>query len=196
MSPSVRRRRGGHVKLPISPLERVGIALGSLALSVGLIAILSGFFAGRDTAGVSGGIGGPGQAFSDLGHAHLRPGQAHPPYNSDPPTSGAHVPAALRHDRTRLSNDQLLQALESGDVVIAYGGPSPPPGLTALADAAAPPFTPALVAAGQAVILAPRPGTQGVVGLAWAHLLRVDSPRDPALRQFVEFWLGRGAPGH
>ncbi len=59
----------------------------------------------------------------------------------------------------------------------------------------APPFTPALAATGDAVILAPRPGTAGVVALAWAHLLRVQQPSDPALRQFIGFWLGRGAPG-
>jgi hypothetical protein len=33
------------------------------------------------------------------------------------------------------------------------------------------------------------------VALAWAHLLRVSSPSDPALGQFVSYWLGRGAPG-
>jgi hypothetical protein len=59
----------------------------------------------------------------------------------------------------------------------------------------APPFTPALAAAGDAVILAPRRGTAGVVALAWAHLLRVRDASDPALREFVGFWLGRGAPG-
>ena len=32
---------------------------------------------------------GPGQAFSDLGHAVLAPGQPGPSYNSSPPTSGA-----------------------------------------------------------------------------------------------------------
>jgi hypothetical protein len=34
-----------------------------------------------------------------------------------------------------------------------------------------------------------------VVALAWAHLLRVRDASDPALREFVGFWLGRGAPG-
>jgi hypothetical protein len=42
------------------------------------------------------------------------------------------------------------------------------------------------------VILAPRPGTRGVVAAAWRHLLRASSPTDPALRQFVDAWLGVG----
>ena len=176
-------------------LERVAILLASLALSVGLIVLLSGFFAGRDQAGVSGAASGPGQAFADLGHGPLRPGQPRPSYNSDPPTSGAHVPVAVTRDRAPLTDDQLLSALEAGDVVILYGGSRPPTGLGRFARSVAPAFTPDLAVTGDAVILAPRPRTAGVVALAWAHLLRVHGASDPALRSFVGFWLGRGARG-
>ena len=176
-------------------LERLAIVLASLALSVGLIAALSGFFAGRDQAGVSGAGGGPGQAFADLGHATLRPGQPRPGYNSNPPTSGPHVPAAVLRDGAPLTDDQLLQALQAGDVVIFYAGRRPPAGLEPFARSVAPPFTPALAATGNAVVLAPRAGTAGIVAAAWAHLVRARSPADPALREFVGNWLGRGAPG-
>jgi Protein of unknown function (DUF3105) len=176
-------------------LERLAILLASLALSVGLIVLLSGFFAGRDQAGVSGTVSGPGQAFADLGHAALRPGQPRPSYNSDPPTSGAHIPAPLPRDQVTLTDDQLLSALEAGDVVIVYGGARPPADLVRFARKAAPAFSPTLAATGDAVILARRPGTTGVVALAWAHLLRSPSASDPAVREFVGFWLGRGAPG-
>jgi hypothetical protein len=172
----------------------VAIALASLVLSVGLIVLLSGFFAGRDQAGVSGAGSGPGQAFVDLGHGVLHSGQARPRYNSDPPTSGAHVPRPVMRDRAPLSDDQLLSALQLGDVVIVYGGRRPPAGLEQFARSVAPPFTPALAATGDALILAPRPGTAGVVALAWAHVLRVQQPSDPLLRGFAGFWLGRGAP--
>jgi hypothetical protein len=176
-------------------LERLAILLAALALSIGLIVLLSGFFAGRDQAGVSGAGAGPGQAFVDLGHASLRPGQPRPSYDSDPPTSGAHVASAVLSDGTRLSDDQLLSALQAGDVVIVYGTSRPPAGLQQFARSVAPPFTPALAATGDAVIVSPRPRTSGVVALAWAHLLRVERPSDPQLREFVAFWLGRGAPG-
>ena len=182
--------------MPITPLERLGIVVGSLVLSLGLIAVLSGFFAGRDSAGVTGALGQPGSAFRDLGAEHIRPGQPRLPYNSNPPTSGPHVPAAVRHDQSRLSDDQLLEALELGNVVFAYGGPMPPAGLIKAARSVAPAFSPALAASGQTVILDHRPGTAGIVALAWTHMLRLGSPGDPALRQFAEFWLGRGAPGH
>jgi Protein of unknown function (DUF3105) len=187
-------RRPGDSRL-VRVLERVAIGVASLVLSIGLILLLSGYFAGRDQAAVSGGTSVPGQAFSDLGHAKLAPGQPHPTYNSDPPTSGAHVPEAVVRDGATLNDDQLLQALQLGNVVIVYGTAKPPAGLTRFATTAAPPFSPALASAGDAVILARRPGTAGLVALAWSHLLRVGSPSDPQLGQFVSFWLGRGAPG-
>jgi uncharacterized protein DUF3105 len=175
-------------------LERLAILIASLALSVGLIILLSGFFAGRDQAGVSGAATGPGQAFADLGHPALRPGQPRPAYNSNPPTSGAHVNQAIPRAGAALNVDQLLSALQAGDVVILYGSSRPPAGLEQFARSAAPPFTPELAATGDAVILARRPGTTGVLALAWAHMLHVPGVSDPRLQDFVGFWLGRGAP--
>jgi uncharacterized protein DUF3105 len=175
-------------------LERLAIGVASLALSVGLIALLSGYFAGRDQAGIASSAGVPGQALRDQGNAILRPGQARPAYDSDPPTSGAHVRAPVRRDLAPLSDDQLLTALALGDVVIAYGGRTPPAGLMNVADQTASPFSATLAQAGQAVILTPRSGVSGLVALAWAHILQVSSPADPALRNFVAYWLGRGAP--
>ncbi|MDQ6817391.1 MAG: DUF3105 domain-containing protein [Actinomycetota bacterium] len=182
------------MKLAYTTLERIAIVVASLALSVGLIALLSGFFAARDQAGISGGQLGPGEAFADQGSALLAPGQVRPAYDSDPPTSGAHLPVPVLRDGVLLTNDQLLQALALGDVVIMFGGPSPPARLRALAARVAGPFTPALATAGQAVILARRPGTAGEIALAWTHMVRVAGPQDPRLGQFAAFWLGRGAP--
>jgi Protein of unknown function (DUF3105) len=175
-------------------VERLAILLASLALSIGLIVLVSGYFAGRDQAGVSTAASGPGQAFNDLGHAVLRPGQPRPAYSSDPPTSGAHIPTAVTREDVVLSDDQLLSALQAGDVVIMYGGARPPAALEQFARSAAPPFSPSLAATGDAVILASRPRTAGLVALAWSHWLRVEQPSDPQLRDFVSYWLGRGAP--
>jgi Protein of unknown function (DUF3105) len=175
-------------------LERLAIVVASLAISISVIALLSGgLLAGRDSPGVAGGAAGPGVHFRDQGDAHLHAGQLEPVYDSDPPTSGPHIPVAIAHDGARLTNDQLLQALAVGDVVLMYGGPRPPAGLARLADSLAPRFTPALAASGQAVVLASRVGVRGVIGLAWTRMLRVSSPRDPALAAFARFWLGRGA---
>jgi hypothetical protein len=178
----------------IRVVERIAIVVAALVLSVGLIALLSGFFAGRDQAGVSGAANGPGQAYQDLGHAVLKPGQPRPAYSSNPPTSGPHIRRAVVRDGTPLSDDQLLQALQVGDIVIFYGTRRPPPALTRYVNSAAPPFTSSLAATGNAVIVAPRAGTVGLVAAAWDHLASVKTASDPRLGQFVSFWLGRGAP--
>jgi hypothetical protein len=177
-------------------LERSAIVLVSLALSIGVIALLSGgLLAGRDQPGISGSGGGPGVQYRDLGDARLAPGER-PVYDSQPPTSGPHLAAAVTLDEAELSDDQLLQALAVGDVVIMYGTRSPPPGLRNLALQNAAPFTPTLAAVGQAVILARRAGTVGLIGVAWTHLIDVSAPQDPLLREFIQAYLGRGAPGH
>jgi hypothetical protein len=178
----------------VRALERVAILVVSLAVAAGLIALLSGFFANRDIGSLSGSSGGPGQAFPDLGDAVLAPGELRPPYSSDPPTSGAHIPMPISRDGRPLSDDQLLTALAAGNVVLLYGRPASVPALRALARSVAGRFSPALLAAGQAVILSPRSGASGVIAVAWDHLLRVSGPNDPRLRAFVAFWLGRVGP--
>ena len=172
------------------PLERVAIALASLALAVGLIALLSGFFAHRDEGTLTGQASGPGQSFANQGNAVLRPGQLRPLYNSNPPTSGPHRLKSVARDGIALTNDQLLTAMSRGNVILLYGTPSAPPPLQSLARSLGA-FTPALASAGQAVILSPRLGTHGVIALAWTHMLHVPSPGDPRLRDFAAFWLGR-----
>jgi len=167
------------------------LALAVLGVGAGLV-----FFSSRDRASVSDQAAGPGEAFPDQGHRHLRAGERPGmPYASDPPTSGPHVPVAIRRDASALSDDELLQALEQGNVVLLYGEPHPPEPLRRLArDVNQGAFSPDLAASGQAVILGRRPGTRGVVALAWRHLLRASDPGDPALRAFADAWLGRG-PG-
>ena len=190
---------------PLTPphrrLRRLGGALLTLAIALGGVILLLLFFEGRDTSQVNNATDtatGPGQLYPDQGTAHLQPGRKPAkPYASDPPTSGPHVAVTIRSDRpgTRITDDELLSALELGDVVLLYGTPAPPPALVALQQQVAGPYDPALAAAGQAIVLAQRPGTTGVVAVAWRHLLRTPSPQDPALAQFATYWLGRGPHG-
>ncbi len=175
-------------------LERLAILVVSLVIAVAIIAFLSGgLLIGHDSPGLYGSGGQLGVQFRDLGDGALAPGAAPPRYDSSPPTSGPHRIAAIRREETGLDDDQLLTALAAGNVVLMYGSDRPPAGLTALRSSIAAPFTPALAAAGQAVILARRPGIPGVLGLAWTRLIHVRSGDDPQLRSFTLFWLGQGA---
>ena len=177
-------------------LEGLLILIASLAIAVGVIAVLSGgLLAGRDNPGLFGSGGQLGVQFRDLGDATLAPGAKTPVYDSSPPTSGPHRTAMLHRDGTEITDDQLLTALAAGNVVFLYGTRRPPAGLRTLASSIAAPFTPALAAAGQAVILGRRVATPGVLALAWTRALHVRTPSDPQLRSFALVWLGQGARG-
>jgi hypothetical protein len=168
-------------KLIIGVLVLLVVAGGA----IGIVAI----FTSRDAATVQGTP--PGEEFADQGARHLRPGERPEPYNSDPPTSGPHRPSPIPRDGTELTDDQIVHALELGNVVWLYGTPRPPAGLRALAVDLAGPYDPAVAEAGQAVILGVRPGTEGIVALAWRHRLQVSDGSDPALSEFTTYWLGR-----
>ena len=105
--------------------------------------------------------------------------------------------APLRRDDAELSVDELLTALEAGDVVLLYRDDALRPALRRLQEDIAGAFDPAVARAGQAVVLARgKPaGGAAITALAWRHSLEVSSVDDPQLREFAEFWLGRGASG-
>jgi hypothetical protein len=181
------------------PLARRGltvlvVVLVALAGMVGLLI----FFNSRDDAPIAPANDaaiGPGQVYADLGHEHLSASALTPPYNSDPPTSGPHRVAPVTRDGVPLSDDQILHALELGNVILFYDAPAAPAALRRLVNDLSGPFDPALAAGGQAVILARRPGTRGVIAAAWRHLEPAPSASDPALREFADAWLGRGVGG-
>jgi hypothetical protein len=165
----------------------------ALAATIGLVMIL----AGRDKAGVdaSGSAGaGPGTELPDGGDRHLSAGDPPPHYATNPPASGAHRVTEVTRDAAPISDDALLTALERGDVVLLYGTPQAPGALRGVQQAVAGRFSPGLARDGQAVVLARRPGTRGVIALAWRRELRAASPADPRLRDFADYWLGAGAP--
>jgi len=91
-----------------------------------------------------------------------------------------------------LTDDQIIHALELGNVVILYDAPDPGTWLERVQREVAGPFDAEVAAAGQAVILARRTGAGPATALAWRRILRTDDPRDPRLREFAEQWLARG----
>jgi len=64
----------------------------------------------------------PGEAVTIQGQQHIAVGKNHPPYNSDPPTSGWHYDEPARADfyDTSLADEQLVHNLEHGHVIISY----------------------------------------------------------------------------
>jgi hypothetical protein len=180
-------------------VRRAAVVIAGVALVLGAAIVLSLVLSSRDDAGLDPGrapAAGPGELQRDLGSQHLPAGQ-HVPLDSltDPPTSGAHHARLPTRDGVVLSPDQILHSLELGDVILFYDAPRPPARLRALQDDVSGPFDAEVAAAGQQVILARRPGTQGVVAAAWRRLLRAPDASDPALREFADAWIGRGVRG-
>jgi len=170
------------------------LAVAGLAAAACLALIL--VLTSRDSGDVAA-ARGPGVLQPDHGLRRLpdsAPARAASPPD-DPPTSGAFRVEALASDGIRISDDALLTALSSGNVVLAYDAARPPTALRRLQRQIAGKFDTFNEGAGQAVILARRPGVSGVIALAWRRVLRVSDPTDPRLFDFVNAWLGQTPPG-
>lgn len=154
-------------------MRRTGVALLTVVVAIGGVVLLLLFLQGRDDSQIDVATsGGPGQALA-----------------------GGELPEDLRASGARAepSDADIEDLLRRGNVVLVYGQARPPAELTALAREIAGPPDPALEASGQAIVLARRPGVDGVVALAWERIDRVSDPADPALAEFARYWLGRGA---
>ena len=112
--------------------------------------------------------------------------------NADAPGTPASTPAGI------------APWLRAGDVVIEYPTTGAPryrplvdlPALRQMAgDLTGWPPTRALRSAGQSIELRGVPGRDAIIAYAYRRTTRATQAADPALRQFVEYWLGRGAQG-
>ncbi len=172
------------------------VLLGTVVVAGGVFALLLAFNA-RDDAGVGGGApAGPGELQPDRGSRHLESTQPVPLEGlTDPPTSGAHHEALPTRDGGRLDPNEILHALELGNVIVFYDGARPTAPLRALQRDVSGPFDAEVAAAGQQVILARRETGSAVTAAAWRRLLRSEDAADPRLREFAETWIGRGVGG-
>ena len=161
-------------------MRRGLLALAIAGLAATLCAILITILANRDQSEVR--SEDLAALEPDRGAKHVGDGPRTPASPPDrPPTSGPHRPEPIERDRTELSDDQILEALHLGNIVIAYEGDPP----TELQQDE---FSPDLAAAGQAVILDRRPGIGQTTALGWR---RRSTER---LSEFVDAYLGQ-APG-
>jgi hypothetical protein len=172
----------------------LAVVAGVLVLAGGLVALVVAF-SSRDDAQVGRAASGPGQLMPDRGARHLTDHQHASVAAGTLPTSGPHMVALIARDAQRLNDDQILHALELGDVVLAYSAAAPSAALRRLQERVSGPFDAELAAAGQAVVLARHAGAGPAAALAWRRELRVSNPADPRLQDFAEAWLGRGSRG-
>jgi hypothetical protein len=178
-------------------VRRVLFGIAATVAALGAVLLVLLFVSGRDQGGVSeSGESDVGQTFPRQGSAHHAP----PPgfrYSSSPPTSGPHRVVKIPGDGHRLSRDQLLSALELGNVVLLHPpGPVPPALLGVQRAEANGPTTVARSREGSAVIIGTFPGTGAkIVALSCGRMLRAASPRDPRIDTFASRYLQDPACG-
>jgi Protein of unknown function (DUF3105) len=151
----------------------VGIAM--------LAAAIAGYLAYRAAADL------PGVKFADQGNLHIEvPGQAHEPYNSEPPTSGPHLPylAPWGVHTEPIPRELQVHNLEDGGVVVQYHCPAGCPELVAQLTAIVQQYPTQMV-------LAPYPGMKHRIALtAWTRLDAFDEFDEGRIQRFIRAHRG------
>lgn len=146
---------------------------------VALVAVVVGYFAYRAAANL------PGTSMPDLGNRHIQsPTEPHEPYNTDPPTSGPHLPYLAPwgiHTRPIVPELQVHN-LEDGGVLVQY-------------NCACPELVEKLAAIvrkyDKSVILAPYPTMKSQIALtAWTRIDTMEELEEARVRRFIEAYRG------
>ena len=138
----------------------------------------------------------PGKEFPDLGNLHIqRLGDAHAPYNSEPPTSGPHLPNIAPwgiYDKP-IPKEYQVHNLEDGGVVIQYNCPKGCPDLIKKLEGV---FFKYKARAPKEkkythLILAPYPDMDTRLALtAWTRLDKLNDFDEARIDRFIEAYIG------
>jgi len=158
--------------------SRRGRTVAAAAAVVLLLGVV-GYFAYRAQAGL------PGTQFSDQGNLHIASAEfPHQPYNSDPPTSGPHLPYIAPwgvHTRP-IPRELQVHNLEDGGVMVQYNCECPD--LAAKLKAVVQRYE-------KNVILAPYPGMTHKIALtAWTRLDVLEEFDEGRIKRFIEAYRG------
>ena len=150
---------------------------GIAVVAAGLV----GYFAYRAAADL------PGAKLPDQGNAHIQMAtDLHVPYNSDPPTSGPHLPyiAPWGIHTAPIVKELQVHNLEDGGVVVQYHCAAPCPDLAAQ-------LTEIVKRYETQVILAPYPGMRTRIALtAWTRLDAFDDLDEARIVRFIRAYRG------
>jgi Protein of unknown function (DUF3105) len=155
------------------------LKLGASAAALVVAAALVGWFAYRASADL------PGEKLPDLGNVHIQSAtDPHEPYNSEPPTSGPHLPYIAPwgvHTRP-IVNELQVHNLEDGGVMVQYNCTCPE-----LVDK----LKVIVSRYDKFVILAPYPTMKSRIALtAWTRLDRLDEFDEKRVVRFIDTYRG------
>ena len=139
----------------------------------------TGYFAYRAQADL------PGAKLPDLGNRHIPTAETpHDSYNSDPPTSGPHLPyiAPWGVHTTPIARELQVHNLEDGGVLVQYDCDCP--------DLVAK-LRPIVERHDRHVILAPYPGMKSRIALtAWQRIDEFDDFDEKRITRFIDAYVG------
>jgi len=146
---------------------------------VALVAVVVGYFAYRAAANL------PGTSMPDQGNRHIqRASDPHEAYNSDPPTSGPHLPYLAPwgvHTRP-IERELQVHNLEDGGVVVQYSCECPE-----LVDQ----LRAIVTRYDKFVVLAPYPTMKHKIALtAWTRIDTLDEFDEGRIRRFIDRYRG------
>ena len=129
----------------------------------------------------------PGQWVRSLGNAHLGSAEEkHEPYNSNPPTSGPHLPyiAPWGIHPEPIVKELQVHNLEEGGVLVQYNCPKGCPDLVAS-------LKTIVLRYDSQVILAPYPEMDSRIALtAWTRIDKLDELDEKRIARFIEAYRG------
>lgn len=127
------------------------------------------------------------QAFPVQGRDHVQPGEPHPAYNSNPPTSGWHYgqDAELGFYTEQLADETVVHNLEHGHIWLSYRDADDQAAIDALRDVQR--------RYPQHVIVTYRPQNDSrIAAAAWGRLLTLEEPDAEQLYAFVTRYRNQG----
>ncbi len=162
------------------PLPWAWMVAGSIAA---VLVLVGGFFLVRTTFAPL-----PGKVYASQGNLHINPGDAHPVYNSNPPTSGWHFPTWPNRGiyTDALPEEYLLHFQEHAGVVVHYNPNTLPESeLSRLRQ-----IVNQELSIGQGlIVLAPDPNIPNPIDLtAWQHMESFDrvTGNESKIKDFIE----------
>ena len=172
-----KKNRPGKHEIPPKPSRRLQSAAGIVGAAV-MVAVVA-YFAYRAVADL------PGTYFPSQGNAHVQLAtDPHPPYNSDPPTSGPHLPylAPWGIHTKPIPKELQIHNLEDGGVMVQYSCECPE--LVGKMASIVKRYD-------HGVILAPYPGMKSKIALtAWTRIDTFDEFDEARIVRFIKAYRG------
>ncbi len=129
----------------------------------------------------------PGEQIASQGAEHIAAGRPHPPYNSNPPTSGWHYPepVAPGAHSNEVPDEVVIHNLEHGCIWISYKDPKDSDLVGKLEELAA--RYPLMV------VLTPRPKNDSPIAVAaWRRLLKLQKYSEGQIGEFIRIFRNQG----